>query len=652
MPVLESPNTSPSSRATERGVAPHNAVTPIQGEIADLPSQSAHSLPSIRGMLGDHRLSNFDRVVRGHSFSQEQLGQLAEIWTKARMDPRSDEGALLRQLLPTLQAHPELLTQLHRVATSDHLFGRDKSDPNFEQMRREFLSDLIRGAVDSRNITQGPGAMCTAASMLKAVPATELIRLSCGFALDGRVTTAGGKDMMMRPEFFRRAEISSNAAMEDIRCRRPSAGMLMVLDGVIELGVPDTTQQSGSYWWQYTDAWRNLRGHESACAGRDATIHVNSSGQALHNAPPGARTVTQMGYLLESLNQPDARVLIDTQWNHSSSSTGMSAEHGRHMLVARSTVTRDGVQYVMCENPIGDFVDTSKSSRGHAEYFPPGTVLGNRNGFWFETAENGMVLIRRDVMESHLQTVLVDYQDRYVTGTSGRPIALGTLSTDAVSPITFVRGDDPAKRADSTQEATLHKEREGHLLADPSVTSSKASTDTGKGGSRAVASKRRKGGGSEQEDSVWDPETESWSTTRQDKDPHEERRSFEMSSLQSSGVAGAKGGETATGMNEDHETTGPSSGPTPSFFRDPPVRREGASAATRAISYGSSAWGKAFQPVAEEPPALTPRTEQNTSSMVTEERIPANEASPLSSETKTIPQGSSFLTSSLFGKDR
>lgn len=432
------------SQATQRGVAPERTLADVINPDVHS-SRGAHTLDSIRGIQEDRRQS-LDSVVRWSSFGREHRAELSQIWVKARLDPKMDQGQDLKALLPLLEKHPELLEKLHAIATSDRLFGKTRTPENavsFDRMRSEFLAELIRGAVDSRAITQGPGPMCTAASMLKALPPEELLRLGAGFALDGTVATRGGKEMVMRPQFLSRADDGSNADIEDIRCRRPSAGMLMMLDGVIELGVPDVTQQGGSYWWQYTDAWRNLRGCETACAARDAKIEVNRlTGEATRDAGITTTSMSQMEYLLQKLERSNRGVLIDTEWDHSRSGTGSDSMHARHMLRAVGLERRGGATFVVCENPIGDFVDTAKSSRGHAEFFAPGTVLGHKDKFWFETGEQGVVYIRQDVLSAHLQNILVDYGDAYtfVKGHETAPLKLGTL--DKTTPIIrFVHGD-------------------------------------------------------------------------------------------------------------------------------------------------------------------------------------------------------------------
>lgn len=454
MPTLTLEENRP--QATERGVSPSVMERVLSSVVHPEVSRSPYSLTSIRGIQEDRHLG-LESVIRGSSFAQDHRDQISKIWVEARVDSRSDQGRDLRELIPTLERDPQLLSSLYKIATSDSLFGQKRTVENaesFDKMRREYLGELIRGAVDSRAITQGPGAMCTAASMLKALPPAELLRLGAGFALDGHVKTLGGKEMVMRPEFVKRAELSSSASIEDVKCRRPSAGMLMLLDGVIELGVRDTTAQQGSYWWQYTDAWRNLRGHESVCAARDAKIQVDASGQAVSTG--GVSTVSTMDYLVDQLrrNKSDGAhggVLIDTEWDHSSRSTGSESMHARHMLKAVALERRNGSEYIVCENPIGDFVDVAKSYKGHAEFMPPGTILGNKNGFWFETGEKGTVYIRKDVLDKHLQTVLVDYKDAFVASSGKQVQGIGTLSRSEDGPINFVNGDEPAKRAEQRE---------------------------------------------------------------------------------------------------------------------------------------------------------------------------------------------------------
>lgn len=474
IPTERSASTSLDEAAPPEGQLARNTEGRVSWRNPEESRLARYELSSIRGIQEDRRLKLKDvliavnDVLKGASLSNDASKMISQIWVKARMDPSRDQGKDIKALLPLLEAHPELLESLYKIATTDTLFEQERTNNEqlFDKMRSEFLAELISGAVDSRNITQGPGSMCTAASMLKALPPEELLRLGAGFALDGSVVTKGGDTMELREPFFGRAQRDSNAALEDIKCRRPSAGMLMLLDGVIELGVPDTTVQSGSYWFQYADAWRDLRGNDSACAGRDAKIAVDpATGQAVANGAPGAVELSQMEYLTQKLksNPVDGKlksnpadgtsggVLIDTVWSHASRLTANDQQHGRHMLRAVGVETRNGAEYIVCENPIGDFINRTRSADGHAEYCPPGTILGNQNGFWFEQGEKGVVYIRKDVLAENLQTVMVDYNDSYHVSEGIKVASLGTLDSSVdVPPIDFVVADPEPLSPSST----------------------------------------------------------------------------------------------------------------------------------------------------------------------------------------------------------
>jgi hypothetical protein len=447
-------------------------------------------LNSPRGVHRDSSLS-FTKIVQDSLFAgqgaerdllpgeREQLPlqreQLQKVWLEARLDGR-DCGKALKQIVPLLENDPALLDKLHAVATATRLFNQDLTPENrtqFEKMRREFLYELIQGAANSRDITQGPGALCTATSMLKAMPQAELLRAGCDYATTGYAVTRGGEALVMQDRFIARANSASSGALDTIRCRRPSAGMLMLLDGAMELGVANVTTQVGSYWWQYTDAQRNLRGQESICAGEGARINVNNQGRAVLSSAEATAQVSPFGYMMQSLPRfqqgagdqaviPEEvfgagrtnGILFDTRWNHGSAATGMSSMHGRHMLKAIGVTHFSDGEYVVCENPIGDFINTSATRSGHAEFVAPGTVLGDRNNFWFKTGQDGVVYIRKDVLQSHLKTVLVDLDVPYNSREGSKVLSLGNLSTPGamVDPIDFVEGDSPASEARSEEQ--------------------------------------------------------------------------------------------------------------------------------------------------------------------------------------------------------
>jgi hypothetical protein len=87
----------------------------------------------------------------------------------------------------------------------------------------------------------------------------------------------------------------------------------------------------------------------------------------------------------------------------------------------------------------------------------PGTILGDKNGFWFKTGSDGIVYIRKDVLEANIQTVIVDYDEPYHVS-SGKPVrSIGTMSSQVgvyEHPILFVQVDDPALRDLGQKEKT------------------------------------------------------------------------------------------------------------------------------------------------------------------------------------------------------
>jgi hypothetical protein len=545
------------------------------------------SLTSIRGVQRDVSLS-FTKVVQDSIFAgqgasrdflpgeQEQLPlqreQLQKVWLEARLDGR-DCGKALKQIVPLLENDPTLLDKLHTVATATWLFNQELTPENraeFEKMRREFLFELVQGAANSRNITQGPGSLCTATSQLKALPQAELLRLGCDYATAGYAVTRGGEALVMQDRFVERARAASSGVLADVRCRRPSAGMLMLIDGVMELEVANVTTQVGSYWWQYTDAQRNLRGAETICAGEGARINVNSQGRPVLSPAEATAQVSPFGYMMQALPRfergegdqasiPDQvfgagrtnGIVFDTRWNHGSAGTGMSSMHGRHMLKAIGvSQLSDGHEYVVCENPIGDFVNRLASREGHAEFVAPGTILGDRNSFWFKTGQDGVVYIRKDVLESHLKTVLVDLDVPYNYLDGGQVLSLGNLSTAGamVDAIEFVEGDSPASKASSVeQNADAPQLEHGNSEAYSSTQGDKTqNTD----GSAEIARYNRVAQGRGRKE---DEELEFLGSAHEKRDPRDAEDPERPGSIASFGNLGATNRAFAYGVNGGRE---------------------------------------------------------------------------------------------------
>lgn len=402
----------------------------------------------------------FSEVIKGYEdkLTPEQKRKLAVIYATAQDTPDPNDpsgtrdrrsggirnrGQDLRDLMPLLVENPGLIDNLYRLSTTDSLFGEKLATnatkaerEDFERRRADYLIDVLAAGADPSRLTQGPGAMCTSASMLKHLPRAEFLRLATGYAVDGRVTTASGKVMVARPEFRGRSVTNSGGTLDTIRCIRPSAGMLNLLDGVQSLGVPDVTVQSGAYWWQYTDAWRHLTGREAACAAPDGDVFVGRSGVPVQNQADSVETVKAYDLMMRNLRsgRPGVSYLIDTEWSHAGAYQGAERDHCRHMLVAKGTVMRNGEEYVVCDNPIGAFIDPKTGT-----YYPEGTVLGNKDGFWFVTGPGGTVYVRTDVLRTHLRTITIEYGDRF---DAANPTAARSIGDIATTPINFLDAED------------------------------------------------------------------------------------------------------------------------------------------------------------------------------------------------------------------
>jgi hypothetical protein len=432
-------------------------------------SASSTKLSSIRGIppneskalavvLDDPKLAKDPALAAAcRELGSIYRDELKQLWLVARLDPTLDRGGELAHLLrlfcedASLRERPELLSQLYRVATAESLFGLTRAQYqergiDFNKIRREFLVDTIRGAIDSDNITQGREPLCTMGATCKLLSKAEFLRLTTEYALDGSTTTASGAEMQMWPQFVERAYYNSEGALGDVRCARRSAGMLMVLYGMLQLGdaeaghsLPLVERQQGLYWHQYTLAAEKLLGEQMACfhrTGSGVLIDQTTGKAVLQPGTNPTKEVDQFGYLEDQLARGNS-VFIDTCFNFSSDTLSSGTEHSRHALVAESVETRNGQSWIRCSNPIGDFVNTSKSRQNYAEFFPAGTILGDRRGFWFETAANGDILVRADVLRRNLQTVLVQYGTPFTTDQSARPQFIGDPKASEVQPIIF-----------------------------------------------------------------------------------------------------------------------------------------------------------------------------------------------------------------------
>jgi hypothetical protein len=279
-------------------------------------------------------------------------------------------------------------------------------------------------------------------SACKLLPPGEFLRLATDFALYGSATTKSGAQLSVKPGFLEKAREASGGELGDVKCARRSPGFLMMLYAVADLGQdtpggqPLVLHQQGAYWSQYTLMVENLLGEKVSCAHRTAKdLSIDpSSGHFVAKGTQTAKIVDLFGYVEAQLEQ-NRSVFIDTVFDFSSRSSAGSSEHCRHALVAEKFETINGERWVRCSNPIGNFVDTSKSRNNHAEFFPAGTELGQRSGFWFVTAENGDILVRADVLQRNIQTALVQTGEQYTFKPGDRPDFLGDPAAAVIAPI-------------------------------------------------------------------------------------------------------------------------------------------------------------------------------------------------------------------------
>ena len=458
-----------SSQKTERSTSPSydreealKGYSPQSDRPLMVGSGKTEALTNIRDR--QDRSLPLRAVLEGFEdkLSPEQKTKIAAIHAKAQdqlLGASQDErpavirnrGQDIRDLLPKLVEQPELIDSLYNLATAETFFGiSDFQD--FEKHRADFLIDVLQNAAHPNLLTQGPRSLCTAASMLKTIDRGEYLRLACELGVEGRTLTQSGKVFACSSDDIQRSVKDSIASLDDIRSVRPSAGSLAMLEAVMNLGIPPEAIQDGAFWWQYTDAWRHLTGKQADCFAGNTQIGLNGDGTpAVDQA--AARKLAVSDYVFEALQSGKKDgILIDTEWSHVGAYAGASGHHGRHMLVARGVETRagaDGVvrEYLVCDNPIGKYVDQSKDS-----FHAVGTVLGRKNGFHFEVGEGSKVYISRENVNSYLRTVVVERDEKFVYDSANetRPAGIGELGTE---PILFVNCEEGSQDLFGHQKA-------------------------------------------------------------------------------------------------------------------------------------------------------------------------------------------------------
>jgi hypothetical protein len=390
---------------------------------------------------------------------------LETVWRVAQIKGQ-DFGRDIQALVPLLRDKPERLEQLYAVATSTSLFGIDRDSKAatagaFDVMRSELLVEVIRGASGSKLFCQGEVNSCTDNGTRPLLSPDEIIRLTCGLAIDGQCTTLGGDRLVVGnndPAVYARVlsfaqeksglQLSGDGSLsrtaESVTVRLPSLGMAIVSATIMSLTGIDPCKDEGQSSEGYTQIVRSLTGIDTACAARDAIIPVNKSGRAVKDDRDAVKQLSQIDYLDETLRQIAASggqkdlgygsspvhkgVPVDIQWMDINPNSAGERRHGRHAMLATAlTHHDDGHEYYTLLNPLGDSIRAPRQPGDPVRFYPPGTELGDKSSIWWKTGENGVVYVRKDVFEKNLMTVMVQYDERYVAGQS-RPVRLlGTL---------------------------------------------------------------------------------------------------------------------------------------------------------------------------------------------------------------------------------
>jgi len=440
---------SPSEQVGEkvdntRGLTDRSLPSPeLQKEIA--------KYKSFKDLAPDSDKSYGEILLHLYNVAQDRPGTATQ---DTRLHQHRDRGQDIRAILPTLAEDKRLITALNKLAHSDSLFGqtlpenatKEKKEA-FERLRIEFMVDLLAAAANPSTINQGPGAMCTAACTLKRLDAADLIKIATDYAVEGRARTPSGKLMYAQDYFAERSITEAAGNLSDLRSIRPSAGMLNLLHGVMSLGIPDMRTQTGSYWHQYTDAFRHLTGKDVAWGKPEGEVYLDNQGKPVTSKVHAARTLTTVEYLFEQLaarkqDHSGPGILIDTEFSHRGVAGVQDGLHQRHALLAKGLQTINGRQCVVFENPIGRYINSETGN-----YFPEGTFLGDPKSFWFLTGPGNTIYVQADVLKKHLRGVVVEYDKIFTVKDTSPPRALGDVTTEATQEIPFIIASEHAAEA-------------------------------------------------------------------------------------------------------------------------------------------------------------------------------------------------------------
>lgn len=428
------------------------------------PASIGDLLSSPQGLDDRTRSANFSEVKQAASLTQEQESMLHEIWQVAQIGG-ANVGKDLKQLVPLLAQEPQLLEELYQVATSNTLWGIDKVTIDsgvFEERRKEFLVELIRGAAQPSFFAQGESATCTACKALSSTSARNILNLALGLALDSTATTAAGDTLRLgfdESDFYGRlVPYASKLAgegppprdLDSITSRMPSFGMALVYASLMEMQGRPVTAETGQWCDEYTRMARSVTGYDMQCAGPEAQItlagkNFTAVGYLDHKLDEIRRDTASRDVLKQGADLGHQRgVLVDLNWVDIHPDKEGKIRHGRHYLLATHLVRgEDGYDYYRLEDPMGSRIDIKNDAGSLERFYAPGTALG-KNGkdeiSWLVGEQQGIVYVRKDIFEKNLQTVIVQTDQRFSADVRSDVTLLG-LEADSGSqtePINFI----------------------------------------------------------------------------------------------------------------------------------------------------------------------------------------------------------------------
>jgi hypothetical protein len=447
MPRLEIDNTAATARPSESRDTAISDNAALSTESNRTALSARNNIAELRGMDPEASLS-WQKLAQSSAFVRENSETFQKLWTVARVDPRADRGAEILAFAKLfepggkLEHRTDLLAKVSEIASSNSLFGKSRAevgDQEFNKLRREFLVDVIRNATNSDNIIQGREPLCTAASAVKMLSAEQYLGIATELALKGEATTASGAKMKLWDSFYDRAHKSSSQLDGAIFCAQPSAGSLILLYGVMQLGdavanphLPLVERQDGAYWHQYVRAAEKLVGTKfaAASAASGQILYDLKTGVAVREATEGAVALSTTEYIQKQLTA-GKKVFIHSRFSARAADGAVGGGHAVHAMVADGLhVDQKGETWVRCSNPIGDFFKRDRGAGGKPESYRVGATLGDPNGYWFKVGENGDILVRKDVFEKQLYVAMVTYDEKYTFSQGDKVEQIGGLSLD------------------------------------------------------------------------------------------------------------------------------------------------------------------------------------------------------------------------------